>query len=624
MLLLTLKNLYYSVGEFPLLDSVNLDIHEGEKIALIGRNGEGKSTLMDLLCKKRAPDAGEILSDRTLVIAKLDQELPLNESSTVYEVVAQGLESISQLLIEYHQHAHHYIEGDAWLKKLDYLQHQLEQTGAWSLQQRIERVMQELALPADHNMSALSGGWRRRVMLARALVQEPDLLLLDEPTNHLDLEAIQWLEERLLQYPKTVLFITHDRALLRRVATRIVELDRGKMISYPADYEQYRLRKEQSLLEETRHNALFDKKLSQEEAWIRQGIKARRTRNEGRVRALHALREERKQRRDKPAAPTFSANEVVLAGKTVIQTDNLCFAYPDHVPIIENFTFTIQRGDKIAIVGENGVGKTTLIKLLIGQLTPTSGILKKSPTLEVAFFDQNRDQIHSNETVMANVASGDDFVLCGDKNRHVISYLSDFLFSPAKCRQRAGTLSGGEQNRLLLAKLFAKPANVLVLDEPTNDLDVESLEMLETILLHYTGTIIFISHDREFIDNVATHCIALEGHGKHSINVGGYTDWLHRQTPRVLSPPAKSSPVSKTHPPTQKKKRSYHEQQELEQLPGKIEMLEREIADIQAHLSSSQFYQERYHEIEPMTLRLKQLEKALQDAYDRWETLDQA
>lgn len=620
MPLITLKNVYYSVGEFPLLDHVHLDIDENERIAIIGRNGAGKSTLMDLLYQKRTVGSGEILTSRPIVIAKLDQEMPIGEQETVYEVVAKGLQSVSRLLVEYHHHAQHYEDGDRWLSKLGELQHALDQQGAWQIHERIERAIQALNLPADKLLADLSGGWRRRVLLAQALVQEPDLLLLDEPTNHLDLEAIEWLEKMLINYPKAVLFVTHDRALLRKVATRIIELDRGKITSYSPDYDLYLARKAQALLEEERHNALFDKKLSQEEQWIRQGIKARRTRNEGRVRALKALREERKQRRERQAGPSFAANEIKLGGKTVLQAERVTFGYVPNHPIIRDFTFTIQRGDKIAIVGENGAGKTTLVKLLLGWLGPIEGKIKRSPTMMAAFSDQNREQLDSTIRVRDNVAQGDDFIVIGDKKKHVIGYLGDFLFSPDKCNSLAGVLSGGEQNRLLLAKLFSKPANVLVLDEPTNDLDVESLEVLETLLLNYEGTVIFISHDREFIDNVATHCIFLAGDGTYDINVGGYSDRKQRE------PAAEKNKSSVEKKSVIRKKRenvlNYKEEKELADLPSKINDCEIKIAALEKQLADPTFYQQSREAIDKVATDLKQYQTDLQKAYNRWEELE--
>lgn len=612
--MLVLKDIYHSVGQFPLLDHVNFEIQAKERIALIGRNGEGKSTLLRILSGAIAPDSGEILKGAHIVVARLAQELPEGQDITVYEAVAQGLKAMSDLLVEYHQLISQ-VDGhdEAWLNQINLLQQKIEQKDGWQIQQRIERVIHDLALPADMKMSALSGGWRRRVALAQALVQEPDVLLLDEPTNHLDLEAIQWLEKMLLNYPKTIIFITHDRALLRKLATRIVELDRGKLTSYEPDYDLYLERKEKALAEEERHNALFDKKLSDEEQWIRQGIKARRTRNEGRVRALKALREERSQRRTIKEKPKFALNDPFQGGKTIIQAENVSFGYTPDKLLIQDFSFTIQRGDKIAIIGQNGTGKTTLVKLLLGELTPTSGTIKQSPTNKIAFFDQNRDHLQKQETVMDNVAHGDDFVEIQGKKKHVIGYLGDFLFSPAKCRSLAGILSGGEQNRLLLAKLFARPANVLVLDEPTNDLDIESLTVLEELLLNYQGTVIIISHDREFIDNIATHTIAFEKNGKISIDVGGYSDWLSKQIP-VLPKKAKESPVKEKVKPA-KTKLSFKEQQELDALPGKIEKLEAEIAELSA------LYTHPKTDVALVNKQIAQLQEVLDKAYAQWEKL---
>lgn len=628
MSILTLKNIYFSVGVFPLLDYVNFEIQAKERIALIGRNGEGKSTLLRILSQVIQPDSGEIQKPPYLRISRLAQELPPAEDITVYEAVAQGLAELSGLLVRYHQLIEQ-TEGhdDAWMNQVNELQQRIEQLDGWQVQQRIDRVIQDLTLPANKKMSALSGGWRRRVALAQALVQEPDILLLDEPTNHLDLTAIQWLEKMLLNYPKTIIFITHDRALLRKLATRIVELDRGKLTSYPPDYDTYLERKEQALLEEERHNALFDKKLSDEEQWIRQGIKARRTRNEGRVRALKALREERALRRTIKQKPKFEINDPVTSGKMVIQAEGVTFGYDNRPPLIRDFSFNIQRGDKIAIVGQNGSGKTTLIKLLLGLLQPTSGNIKHSPTNQIAFFDQNREQLEKEHTVMANVAEGDDFIEIQGKKKHVIGYLGDFLFSPAKCRMNVSTLSGGEQNRLMLAKLFARPANVLVLDEPTNDLDIESLDVLENLLLNFQGTVIIISHDREFIDNIATHCIAFESGNKISINVGGYSDWLARQEETEGKSKPKEKKETKNVAPaaastTNTKKLSYKEQQELKSLPQAIEKLEKEVQQLESLMSESSFYAKSKEDIQTTGQKLSQLKQDLEEAYARWEILD--
>lgn len=624
--MLTLKNIYYSVGEFPLLDNVNFEIQPKERIALIGRNGEGKSTLFRILSQSIVAEAGEIIKPSYLRISRLAQELPPSEEITVFEAVAAGLKELSDILIRYH-HLISQKDGhdEVWMNQVNELQQHIDQKEGWQIQERIERVIQALDLPADSTMSALSGGWRRRVALAQALIQEPDILLLDEPTNHLDLTAIQWLEQMLLNYPKTIIFITHDRALLRKLATRIVELDRGKLTSFPADYDLYLVRKEQALLEEERHNALFDKKLSEEEQWIRQGVKARRTRNEGRVRALKALREERKLRRVLKDKPKFEINDPVTSGKTIIQAENVSFEYQPGKPLITDFSFTIQRGDKIAIVGANGSGKTTLVKLLLGLIQPTSGFIKHSPTNKIAFFDQNRENINKEETLMGNVAEGDDYIEIQGTKKHVIGYLSDFLFSPKKCRTLAKTLSGGEQNRLMLAKLFAKPANVLVLDEPTNDLDIESLDVLENLLLTYQGTVIIISHDREFIDNIATHCIAFEGQNNISINVGGYSDWLARQD----SIPEKKSKIKekaqiqpKAKPESKGRKISYKEQRELESLPSVIEKLEQDINQLQMRMSEADFHSLGKEQIRSTNDALAKFKQDLNKAYQRWEELD--
>lgn len=632
MALVTFKNLYFSVGQFPLLDHVNENIESNERIALIGRNAQGKSTLFKILAQQQTPDGGEVIKADYVKIAILPQELPPLEPISVFEFVAKGLSGLSDILVEYHalieQTDNH---DDNWMKKIGHCQTQLDHLGGWLIQERIERVIQDLGLPASKLVSELSGGWRRRVALAQALVQEPDILLLDEPTNHLDLEAIEWLEKMLLAYPKTIMFITHDRALLRKLATRIIELDRGQIISYPPDYDGFLARKEQALLEEERQNALFDKKLSEEEQWLRQGVKARRTRNEGRVRALKTLREVRQTRRTLQGKPSFEVNDAnVKSGKTMIQAKNLSFGYTEKSLLIKDFTFTIQRGDKIAIVGPNGVGKTTLVKLLLGLIEPTQGEVKQSPTMQVAFFDQTRDSLDKTQTVMANVANGDDIIPINGKNKHVIGYLGDFLFSPQKCRATADTLSGGEQNRLLLAKLFAKPANVLVLDEPTNDLDIESLDVLEELLLEYSGTVIIISHDREFIDNIATYTIAFEESGDVTINVGGYTDWLERKKAIAANKNSQlKKDKNKTNKPaavmksdTQKPKLSFMQQKELNELPAKVEKLEADILGLEQRMAQPEFYQQPQADIQKITTQIQTLKKQAELAYLRWQELD--
>lgn len=611
------NQLEYSITHVPLLDKVSLTIELRERVALIGRNGEGKSTFLKIIAGLIKPNAGSIDKQSHIDIAMLSQTLlPANEQ-TVYEAVAMGLSDIGKVLNEYHQLLEHMGKGDddAALRRMDVLQQQIEKANGWLLQQRIERVITDLSLPGDALMSTLSGGWRRRVAIAQVLVREPDLLLLDEPTNHLDVATIQWLEEILLNYPKAILFITHDRALLRKLATRIIELDRGHLTSYPNNYEMYLELKEKALEDEQRHNALFDKKLSQEETWIRQGIKARRTRNEGRVRNLEELRRQRAQRREQSKNPAFTINASSGQSKVIIKAENLSFSYNAENPIIKPFSITIQKGDKIALIGPNGAGKTTLIHLLMGTLTPNTGTVTQSAHNQVAFFDQHRLQIDPEKTLIENVVEGSDTIEQDGARKHVISYLGDFLFSPDKSRSLAKGLSGGECNRLLLAKIFAKPANLLILDEPTNDLDVESLEVLETLLQNYSGTAIIISHDREFIDNVATHSIAFSGDGKLKTFVGGYSDWVW-QSGQEKKPVEKKSAEKKPEPAQKNPKISDANKRELNALLIKINKLEKQIADLNEKMSDATFYTEDNFK------QLSQLQAELEQDYQRWQALE--
>lgn len=606
-----INQLEYSITHIPLLDKVNLTIEPGERVALIGRNGEGKSTFLKIIAGLITPARGSIDKQSHIDIAMLSQALLPANDQTVYEAVAMGLSDMGKILNEYHQileQMAHAEDQDALFKRMDKLQQQIEKGNGWLLQQRIERVITELALPSDALMSTLSGGWRRRVAIAQVLVREPDLLLLDEPTNHLDVETIQWLEEVLLNYPKAILFITHDRALLRKLATRIIELDRGNITSYPSNYETYLELKEKALEEEQRHNALFDKKLSQEEVWIRQGIKARRTRNEGRVRNLEALRLQRSQRREQSKNPAFSLNTTSNQSKVIIKAENISFAY-DHKTIIKPFSITIQKGDKIALIGPNGAGKTTLISLLMGKLEPNTGIITRSANNQIAFFDQHRMQIDPEKTLIENVVEGSDTIELDGARKHVISYLNDFLFSPEKARSLAKGLSGGECNRLLLAKIFAKPANLLILDEPTNDLDVESLEVLETLLQNYSGTAIVISHDREFIDNIATHSIAFKGDGSLKTYFGGYSDWLWQsgEENKVLAKKPESVQKNPKNNDTNKR--------ELNAILIKIEKLEKQISDLNEKMNDpAQYTEENLN-------KLSKLQTDLEQDYQQWERL---
>lgn len=628
-----------SLGAFPLLDHIQFHIKQGERLALIGRNGAGKSTLLKIMAGIESADSGSIKATPGFEIILLPQALPPKENKTVYMAVAEGLSDLSGLLDSYHEMLNHppsEAQLSAWQDKLNRLQSEIELRNGWQIQQRIERVIQDLALPADALMSSLSGGWRKRVALAKALVREPDLLLLDEPTNHLDIEAIQWLESYLLQYPKSLLFITHDRVLMQRVATAILELDRGKITRYPDDYQTYLARKEKALEIEQTHHAKFDKLLSQEEAWIRQGIKARRTRNEGRVRALEKLRQIRKARQEQLKGPSMRVAATESVGKRVFSFENITFGYDVDAPLIKDFTFHIQSGDKVAIIGPNGIGKSTLIQLMLGTLLPQKGKILSGANNQVVYFDQHRDQINLEKSLIDNVAEGDDFIEINGKRQHIISYLGDFLFSPEQARTLAKTLSGGEINRLLLAKIFSKPANVLILDEPTNDLDIESLEVLESLLLNYSGTLIVISHDRQFIDHIATHYIGFERDGTLIASVGGYQEYaeqLLQKQQKIKSEkniqkktvPAKSSSVAKTGATAaekQTRKLSYNEQRELELLPQRIEKLESEIAILHQEMADPVFFQQDQKIVREHAQQLEALEQDLQAAYARWEMLD--
>lgn len=607
MPIITVNQLNLSQGGFQLLDNAMLTIDTRERVALIGRNGEGKSSFLKILAGMSKADSGRIESPAGTEIAFLSQDLLPPTDMTVYDTVALGLAKIGEILAEYH----HAVMDPEMMHRLDDLQKQIEQVDGWRLQQRIEKTIQTLGLPGEAKMSSLSGGWRRRVGIAQVLVREPDLLLLDEPTNHLDLQTIQWLEQALMNYPKSILFITHDRALIRAVATRIIELDRGQLRSYQCNYETYLERKVKELEDEDKANALFDKKLSQEEAWIRTGIKARRTRNEGRVRNLEKLREVRKQRREQVKDPKFQLQGKESETKVLIKAQNLGFSYPGKPPIFSGLTLNLRAGDKIALIGPNGAGKTTLVNVLLGHLEPTTGTLKHSDNNTVAYFDQSRAQIDPNLSVMDNVIEGSDTIMINGKPKHIVSYLNDFLFSPEKSRRKAGMLSGGEVNRLLLAKIFSKPANLLVLDEPTNDLDVESLEVLETLLNQFDGTVLIISHDREFIDNVATYSLLFEGDGVVKNYVGGYSDIEWQRQPQtqvqVKAPepkkaePPKPKPISK----------------EANQLIKKIEKLESQIAAVHEIMGQPDFYTKPQAEIQLKTKELAELEAELTSAYEK-------
>ncbi|HGG58674.1 MAG TPA: ATP-binding cassette domain-containing protein [Gammaproteobacteria bacterium] len=621
MPLIRLQNIHLSYGEQPLLDGVDFTVEPGERVALLGRNGEGKSTLLKIIAGEVAVDDGEVSGVDSLRIAKLQQDVPRNLSGSVERVAADGLGEVGALIAEYHRVAAD-CEDDEAMSRLATLQSRIEALDGWRLEQRVSEVLSRLQLPAEAEVSTLSGGLARRVLLARALVTDPQLLLLDEPSNHLDIESIQWLEEFLLGSGLTLIFVTHDRAFLRRLATRIVDIDRGRLTSWPGDYDLYLQRKQAALEAEEKRQAEFDRKLAIEEAWIRQGIKARRTRNEGRVRALKKLREERRRRRDQPGRARIAANESAeRSGKVVVEAENLAFSY-DGEPVFRDFSTTILRGDRVGIIGPNGCGKSTLVRVLLGELSPDAGKLKLGTRLRIAYFDQLRQSLDPGKTALENVAGGSDSVTINGKSRHVISYLQDFLFSPRRARAPITRLSGGETNRLLLAKLFARPSNLLVLDEPTNDLDIETLELLEELLADYQGTVLLISHDREFIDRVATSSLVFESPGRIREYVGGYSDWL-RQRPEPRSEAGSKQPAARRKAAPAPRKLSYKDQRELDALPETIEKLEDRQAEIHERMSDPAFYQQSRELIASEQAALAEIESALEKAYQRWEELDQ-
>lgn len=629
--MLTLRDVCLSFGAAPLLDGVNFTLAEGERVCVVGRNGEGKSTLLKMVEGLHLPDSGEVIRQNGLRIASLPQEVPITLTGSVFDVVADGLGEVAALLSRYHQLQEQHAAGDdSKLDELLAVQEQLDASGGWQLNTQVEQAMSRLELDGNADFASLSGGRKRRVMLARALVSDPDILLLDEPTNHLDISAIDWLENFFGNYNGTLLFITHDRHFLQAVATRIVELDRGALRDFPCNYSQYLERKQQQLDAEAQANALFDKKLAQEEIWIRQGIKARRTRNEGRVRALKALREERAERRERSGKANLITNEVERSGKLVLEAQNVSLHYGNLV-LVNNFSATVMRGDKIGLIGDNGVGKTTLVRALLGDIPVNAGSVRLGTKLDIAYFDQLRSQLDPERSVMDNVVQGSDFIEINGTRKHALAYLQDFLFSPQRARTPVKALSGGERNRLLLAKLFSRPANLLVMDEPTNDLDVETLELLEELLVNFTGTLLLISHDRAFLDNVVTSSWVFEGEGRVTEYVGGYSDWL-RQRPSLAATASKTpTPVPVTAektkeaapvPSAARKKLSYKEQRELEALPGQIAALEAEQAALQAKLNDSNFFVESPLEATQAAERLAAIDDELLGLLERWEALE--
>ena len=612
-------------GDQMILTEADLAIEPDERVCLIGRNGAGKSTTFKLITGEIEADSGEIVPRSGLVVSQLAQSLPDAMDHGVREVVKSGLTGIQGLLDEYRRRSREELDR-AGLHKLEELHRQIDTHGGWHIEQRIDATVSELSLPADKKMHELSGGWRRRVALARALVQKPDLLLLDEPTNHLDIVTIKWLENIVRSYDGSVLFITHDRAFLKRLATRIVEIDRGKLTSWPGDFGNYLRRKEESIEVESRANARFDKKLDQEEIWIRQGIKARRTRNEGRVRALTQMREERAKRLSPEHGARIHIEEAEQSGRKVIRAKNVSFRFDDG-PLIENFSIKIMRGDRIGILGNNGVGKTTLLRLLLGDIEPLSGTIKHGTNLEVGYFDQLRETLDENKSVADNVGDGRTYIKLNGKDRHIVGYLKGFLFSPKRSMMPVKALSGGERNRVILAKLFTKAANLLILDEPTNDLDMETLEVLEERLTNYSGTLIIVSHDREFMDNVVTSTIVFEENGEVREYVGGYSDWLrHGKTLAEVDDPNIDSGVESTPAESQAKQKpkklSYNEQRELDQLPQQIEKLETKVDSLLEKISASDFYSQDHDETGPVLQEFTNSQQALDLALERWTELE--
>ena len=633
MSVIQLKNITVIYGNPPLLDGIELVVQPGERVCLVGRNGSGKSTLMKVLAGDIIADDGQRIIDSKTIVARLEQDPPQTVDISLFDYVAEGLADVGDILKQYFHQTRKVSDdpSEANLNKLQHLQEALESRDAWQFEQQIEQTLTMLKLDADMSLSTLSGGWRRKAALARALVRQPDLLLLDEPTNHLDIEMIRWLEQSLTAFRGAIVFISHDRAFIRNMATRIVDLDRGSLTSYPGNYATYLEKKQQDLDIEAAQNAEFDKKLAQEEVWIRQGIKARRTRNEGRVRALKKLRETRKARRETQGNAVVAQHAGSRSGKMVFEVTDASYSYGEKA-IVKHLNLNLLRGDKLALIGPNGSGKSTLIKLLLGELAPQSGNVRQGVNLEVAYFDQHRHGLELEKSVIDAVGDGKRDLMVNGHPRHVISYLQDYLFTPERVNAPVKSLSGGEKNRLMLAKLMLKPSNLLVLDEPTNDLDVETLEMLETLLNEYEGTVLLVSHDREFVDNVANSCLVFEGEGELKEFIGGFTDvesWYKQnaaqktaeakvkdETKPVSDSPKPKSSVRKT------KKLSYKDQRELDSLPAEIETLETALAELQEQVNDPEFFKQTADSTAATLATLSETEETLSRKYARWDELE--
>lgn len=631
MSLLTLDQVSVAFGHNPLLNKVSFSAEAGERVAIIGRNGAGKSTFLKIIAGEVIPDEGVIRVEGGMRVAQLPQELPEANNKTVREIVSEGGGDLHALMQRYNELLADY--DDAHHDEMAHIQNELDKRQGWDLDQRVNHMIQRLALPADKLMSELSGGWRRRVILAQALLSNPDILLLDEPTNHLDVPTIEWMEGQLKQFRGLILFITHDRRFLENLANRIIELDRGNMLSFSGTLSGFLDFKEKLLEEEERANALFDKKLAEEEAWIRQGIKARRTRNEGRVRALKALREERKERINRQGAAKMALESKDKSGKLVAEFKQVAHSFADKV-ILRPMDLLVNRGDRIGLIGPNGCGKSTFLKILLGQLSPDSGSVRQGTKLDIAYFDQLRDQLDPEKTVADNVGEGKDTIEINGQNRHIIGYLQDFLFPPERARTPVKALSGGERNRVLLAKLFTRPANLLVMDEPTNDLDVETLELLEELLMGYEGTLLLVSHDRAFLDNVVTSTIAFEGDGVVQEYVGGYEDWIRQggkfpdESVAEVEKPVKAEKkveVSKKAPELAKPKSklSYKLQRELDAMPEQIAQLEQQLEALTETTASTDFYAGDPEKVQETLAKLTETEEALENAMERWVELEE-
>jgi ATP-binding cassette subfamily F protein uup len=626
MALIGMRDVCWGFDEIPLLENVTFQIEKGERVCLVGRNGVGKSSLLKLLGGEMLPDSGDIWRRQGISVASLGQDVPAGFDGTIFDVVAEGLGETGRALAEHSRILKKTVTGDnpQLAKRRDELQHMLDTAAGWELLTRIENILSRTGLEPENLFTDLSAGMKRRTLFARALAGKPDLLLLDEPTNHLDIDTIIWMEEFILRHVTTLLFITHDRAFLKKIAGRILELDRGCLISYDCDYAAYLKRRQAALEIEETQNRVFDKKLSKEEAWIRKGIKARRTRNEGRVRSLQKMRAAYRARRHKIGNVRLQVQEAERTGKLVIEARKVSFSY-GQAPIAHNFSTVIMRGDKVGIMGPNGIGKTTLLKILLKSVSPQTGSVRHGANLEVVYFDQLRAQLDEQKSVRENIAAGNDFIIFNGQKRHIVSHLQDFLFSPERCRTPVYVLSGGEKNRLLLAKLFTKPANVLVLDEPTNDLDAETLELLEELIFEYQGTLLLVSHDRAFLNNVVTSTIVFEGNGRVVEYIGGYEDWLSQRpqgaTERL---PEKNGPKKIRLKPKGRpsQKLGYMQQREMQELPRKIEALESEQKELFAILSDPLYYKKEKDEIAGVKSNLDRLEGEIETAYRRWEELE--